>query len=67
VDYGYADSDNTAINAAATFDYRFRDWGSVFGGYRILSYDYDNGKSGTDQYAYDAVQQGPLLGISFHW
>jgi hypothetical protein len=66
-DYGYADSNNTAINAAATFNYRFRDWGSVFGGYRILKYDYDNGKSSADHYAYDAVQQGPLLGFSFHW
>lgn len=53
-------------NIAATFDYRFRDWGSVFFGYRWLDYDYDSG-SGKDRYAYDALQQGPLAGLSFHW
>lgn len=66
-DYGYADSDNTALNAAAMFDYRFRHWGSVFVGYRAMNYDYTNDKDGLDEYAYDAVQQGPLLGINLHW
>ena len=53
-------------NIAAIVDYRFRDWGSVFFGYRWLDYDYDSG-SGKDRYAYDAMQQGPLAGLSFHW
>ena len=66
-DYGYADSDNTAANAVAMFDYRFRDWGSVFLGYRAMNYDYSNDKEGSDGYAYDAVQQGPLLGINLFW
>jgi hypothetical protein len=48
-------------------DYRFANWGSVFFGYKVLDYDYDNELSGTDRYAYNATQQGPLVGISFYW
>ncbi len=53
-------------NLVGMFDYQFKDWGSVFFGYRWLDYDYDSG-SGLDRYAYDALQQGPLAGLSFHW
>ena len=53
-------------NLSFILDYRFRTWGSVFVGYRWLDYDYDSG-SGPGRYAYDALQQGPLAGISFHW
>lgn len=53
-------------NLAALVDYRFRNWGSVFFGYRWLDYDYDSG-NGKDRYAYDALQQGPLGGVTLHW
>lgn len=53
-------------NLVGMFDYQFKDWGSVFFGYRWLDYDYDSG-NGFDRYAYDATQQGPLAGLSFHW
>ena len=49
------------------FDYRFTNWGSVFFGYKVLDYDYDNELSGTERYVYDATLQGPLVGISFYW
>lgn len=65
-DYGYGGSDNTAINASFMFDYRFRDWGSAFAGYRYLEYDYDNDSS-SNGYAFDAYQQGPLLGVTLYW
>ena len=65
-DLGYGGSDNTAINASFMFDYRFRDWGSAFAGFRYLDYDYDNDSS-SDRYAFDAYQQGPLLGLTIHW
>jgi len=54
-------------NLVGMFDYRFKNWGSVFFGYKILDYDYDNDKSGADRYAYDASQQGPLAGLNFYW
>ena len=53
-------------NVSFILDYQFKEWGSVFLGYRWLDYDYDSG-SGPDRYAYDGLQQGPLAGISFHW
>jgi hypothetical protein len=66
-DYGIGSGDNSVWNLNIMFDYRFRNWGSVFVGYKYMSYDYDNEKSGFDRYAYDADQQGPLVGLTFHW
>jgi len=54
-------------NLAAFLDYRFKDWGSVFAGYKYMDYDYENSDRGTSHYAYDATQQGPLLGLNIHW
>jgi len=65
-DYGYSDSDNNAANLSFMFDYRFKKWGSAFIGYRYMNFDYDKG-SDAARYAYHAVQQGPLLGISLYW
>jgi len=65
VDYGAGGSDDT-WNLAGTFDYRFKEWGSVFMGYRWMDFDYESG-SGLDRYAYDATQQGPLAGLTIHW
>jgi len=65
-DIGYGGSDNSAFNAVAMFDYRFKDWGSAFIGYRYLKYNYDNDKS-ENAYAYDAYQSGPLAGLTIHW
>jgi predicted porin len=68
VDYGIGSGDTNRIwNFAAMFDYRFKDWGSVFAGYKYMNYDYDNGRTGFDHYGYDASQQGPLLGLTIHW
>ena len=73
-DAGYGGSDNKAFNAAAMFDYRFKNWGSVFFGYRYLNYDYDydndndnDNDKAEDTYAFDAYQSGPLAGLTFHW
>ena len=54
--------DNKAWHINALVDYRFNKWGSVFGGYRHMDYDYES--SG---YAYDASQRGPMLGLAFYW
>jgi hypothetical protein len=64
-DYGFGGSDGTG-NLAALFGYRFRDWGSVFVGYRWMDFDYSSG-SGLDRYGYNATQQGPLAGLNSYW
>ena len=64
-DIGVGGSD-LVWNVSFIVDYQFKKWGSVFGGYRWMDFDYDSG-SGPDRYAYDALQRGPLLGISFYW
>ena len=67
-DFGVGSGKTNRIwNLNAMFDYRFRDWGSVFAGYKWMDYDYDNGENGFDRYAYDATQQGPLVGLNFYW
>jgi hypothetical protein len=32
-----------------------------------MDYDYDNGNKDPSRYAYDASQQGPLIGLNIHW
>jgi hypothetical protein len=66
VDLGYGGSDNSAIQATGFFNYRFRDWGSFFFGFRYQDIDYDNGNSGPNGYSFKADQAGPMLGVSFH-
>jgi predicted porin len=68
VDYGLGSGETNSIwNLNVMFDYRFRQWGSAFVGYKYMSYDYDNGNTDLSRYVYDATQQGPLLGLTFHW
>ena len=66
-DYGYQDSKNKGTHALAFADYRFRDWGSFFAGYRYLDTDYDNEESGASQYGSNISQQGPILGFNFYF
>jgi len=67
-DYGVGSGDTNRIwNLSAMFDYRFKNWGSAFFGYKYMNYDYDNGIRGLEHYAYDATQQGPLIGLAIHW
>ena len=66
-DYGYEGSDNTALQGIALFDYRFRDWGSAFFGYRYLDIDFDNGSTRFDQYGFDGDEQGPDIGLNMYF
>jgi hypothetical protein len=64
---GYKDSSNKTAHIYGMFDYRFRDLGSFFAGYRFLKTEYDNKEPGTKRYATDNDQQGPLLGVNFYF
>ncbi|MEH6453580.1 MAG: hypothetical protein V7782_11140 [Psychromonas sp.] len=65
-DIGTGDS-NLVWNIAAMVDYRFKEWGSVFAGYKAMDYDFDNDQPGTDGYAIDLRMRGPLLGLNIIW
>ena len=68
VDYGLgAGKTNQIWNLNAMLAYQFKHWGSVFAGYKWMDYDYENSAKGLNHYAYDATQQGPLMGIAIHW
>jgi hypothetical protein len=64
-DYGFGGSNGT-WNLVGMLDYRFRNWGSVFFGYKWMDFDYKSG-SGINRYVYDATQQGPLAGLNIFW
>jgi hypothetical protein len=66
-DYGHESSDNTALHGLFMFDYRFKDWGSAFFGYRYLDIDFDNGSSGKSQYGFDGDEQGPVIGLMLYF
>ncbi|KAA1189537.1 hypothetical protein F0M18_14365 [Pseudohalioglobus sediminis] len=66
-DYGYEDSDNSALHGIALFNYQFRGWGSAFFGYRYFDMDYQGSGKGLDEYAFDGDQQGPLIGLNLHF
>jgi len=66
-DYGYRNSDNKGLHATTMADYRFKDWGSFFAGYRYLDTDYDNDEPGAKQYSADLNQQGPVFGVNFYF
>ncbi|MFC1601150.1 hypothetical protein ACFL34_02240 [Candidatus Sumerlaeota bacterium] len=53
-------------NAAALADWRLTEHVSLYGGYRVLDIDYEDG-SGDDKFVFDAQIKGPLFGILFHF
>ncbi len=61
-----AGGSNLVWNVDLMADWRYKDWGSVFGGYRWLDYDYETG-SGASRFTWDVTYQGPLLGLGFYF
>ena len=47
-------------------DWRFAKWGSAQLGYRWLYMDYETG-SGANRFEYNMLNQGPQLGVTFHF
>lgn len=56
-----------AWNISALIDYQFKDWGSVFAGYKWLDYDYDNEEEGADRFVFDVTEQGPVAGLAIYF
>ncbi|MCB0074628.1 MAG: hypothetical protein KDE20_24350, partial [Caldilineaceae bacterium] len=63
-----AESDFTS-SATAVIGYDFRLFGadaSALAGYRAITWDYSDG-TGTDEFTWDVVQHGILLGLELRW
>ena len=60
-DAGFGESDLT-WQVFATIAWRFSDWGSVVGGYRYLSLDYE-----TAEYKADLALDGPAIGLAIRF
>ena len=54
-------------NVAAMFDYSLNEWGSFYFGYKLLALDDENIDTGMERYNYNALEQGPFVGLSIHW
>lgn len=64
-DIGTGASD-LVTNASLFLDYRFNKTVALMGGYRWLSYDYEDGE-GRDHFAYDVTYEGPAIALRFDW
>ena len=58
-DLGFGESDRS-WQMFATIGYRFNEWGTIVGGYRYMSLDYD-----TADYKVDLALHGPAIGVAF--
>jgi len=63
---GFGVGSDLTWQAFPSFDWRFTQWGSLQLGYRWLYMDYETG-SGTSQFQYDMLTQGPQLGFTVHF
>ena len=55
-------SSDLVWNVAALVDWKFKHWGSVYAGYRVLDYTVSNDALGLNLQA-----KGPVIGLSFYW
>jgi hypothetical protein len=63
---GFGVSSDLTWQAQPMLNWRFTKWGSVQAGYRWLYSDYSQG-SGSSQFRYDILTQGPQVGFSVHF
>jgi hypothetical protein len=54
-------------NVAAMFDRSLGDWGSFYFGYKILALGDENVDTGLERYSYDALEQGPFIGLTIRF
>ena len=54
-------------NVMAMLDYRIDEWGAFYMGYKLLAFKDTDVDAGMERYSYDALQQGPFIGMSIRW
>lgn len=63
---GFGVGSDLTWQAFPYLSWQFAKWGSLEAGYRWLFNDYESG-SGTSQFRYDILTQGPQFGLTFHF
>jgi hypothetical protein len=63
---GFGIGSDFAWNASTELGFRLASYARVFGGYRVLDFDFADG-SGSDRVEYDVRLWGPLVGLSFEF
>ena len=63
---GFSVGSDFTWNASAILGYHFSRTVSAWLGYRGLGVDYESG-SGTSKFKYDAIMQGPIIGLGFRF
>ena len=63
---GFGVGSDLTWQAFSYVGWRFTKWGSLQLGYRWLYMDYETG-SGTSQFKYDMLNQGPQVGLTIHF
>ena len=63
---GFGAGSDLTWQAYPYLNWRFAKWGSAQLGYRWLGTDYETG-SGGSKFRYDAIVQGPQIGLTFHF
>ena len=63
---GFGVGSDSTWQAQPLLNWRFTKWGSVQAGYRWLYTDYSQG-SGTSQFRYNILTQGPQVGFTMHF
>jgi len=53
-------------NVMLGMDWQYKDWGSVYAGYRWLSYEFEKEKTGNDL-GVNLKATGPVIGLIFNW
>ncbi|POF29440.1 hypothetical protein [Roseibium marinum] len=61
---GFGLASDFTWNVQGGAGYRFNDVWTAHFQYKVLSVDYDNGRTGPSSFAYDAITHGPVLGVS---
>ena len=63
---GFGVGSNFAFQIYPTVGYRFVDWFTLAGGFRLLTMDYETGE-GEQRFVYDMSIYGPFLGGIFRF
>ena len=63
--FGIDDASDYTYNVMAAFRYSFSDSMALIVGYRVFGMKYDSGSSGSEQFGFDGIAHGPMIGMNY--